>query len=211
MPKPAWIIEAEKHVGFHEGPNNDNPFGKHYGLNHLPYCALCVSYCCEHSGHPLPSMQPGMPNGFAAVVYGMNWAKDHGFWRPSWKAVAGDAVVYGWNGPGSSPENMHVGFITDPGNGPGSTAHTIEGNRNDRVGRFTYTVGERVVLGTIALTEILKAPKPKPAAKPTVKPEPQPRHPKHPTNTGPTAKQKRVRELRRAWARLLRLIKRGHV
>ena len=193
MTKPAWLLEAEKHLGYRETPVNHTPFNRHYHLDGQPWCACFVSYCFEVSGHPLPSMQPGMPNGFAAVVYGMDYARAHGCWRPSKDAEPGDIIVYGWAGPGSSPENMHTGFVEH--SGPvGSTGHTVEGNRDDRVGRFTFTVGERVVLGTIDAKKLLgihhkaatkkTAPAKKPA--PAVAPQPQPRHPKHPHNTGPT-------------------------
>lgn len=176
---PAWIVEAKKHIGFHEGPNNSNPFGKHYGLDHEPWCAFFVSFCCQAVGKPLPSMQAGMPDGYAGVYWGMKWAQANGYWRPSWKAQPGDAIVYGWNGPSSSPEEMHTGFILSTGT-VGSTGHTIEGNRGDQVEYQTFTVGSDVVLGTIAISKILAAPHNK-----KHKPAPQPRHQQHPNNTGP--------------------------
>jgi hypothetical protein len=184
--EPAWIIEARKHLDFHEGPDNKNPFGAHYDIDHQPWCALFVSFCCEKVGQPLPSMQSGMPDGYAGVYWGMQWAKSHGYWRPSWKAECGDAIVYGWDGANSSANEMHTGFIISSGE-KGSTGHTIEGNRGDQVELQTFTVGADVVLGTIAITKILadiKGRKKKPPA--TV--VPQPRHPAHPKNTGPTPK-----------------------
>jgi hypothetical protein len=182
MTKPAWIVEAESHLGFREGANNANPFGKHYNIDHEPWCALFVSFCCEASGHPLPEMQAGMSDGYAGVAIGMDWAKANGFWRPSWEAVCGDAIVYGWNGPSSSPDEMHTGFVVSSGP-KGSTGHTIEGNRADQVERQTFTVGSDVVLGTIAITKILASKSKRPH-----KPAPQPRHPHHPANTGPGPK-----------------------
>jgi hypothetical protein len=124
-----------------------------------------------------------MPDGYAAVIYGMQWAKAHGLWRPSWEAAPGDAIVYGWDGPYSSAANMHTGLVVHAG-ANGATGATIEGNRDNRVGRWTFTVGERNVLGTIALSKLL-AP-----AKITLAPataEPQQREPSHPTNSGPLA------------------------
>lgn len=187
MAKHAWMTEAERHLGFHEKPVNLTPFGKHYRIDGEPWCALFVSYCFEKSGHPLPSMQSGMKDGYAAVIDAMEYAKNHGCWRPSWEAEPGDVIVYGWDGPGSSPDEMHTGFIVS--SGPvGTTGHTIEGNRGDQVAAQTFTVGEDVVLGTIDVKRLLglSAIAPTPAADLSVTPKPQPRSAKHPVNSGPT-------------------------
>lgn len=187
--QPVWLKEAHRHIGFHEGPNNTNPFGAHYNLNNEPWCALFVSFCLQKTGHPLPSMQPGMKDGYAAVIYGMEWAKANGYWCHSWEAVPGDAIVYGWQGPSSSAAEMHTGFIVSSGP-KGSIGHTIEGNRGDQVERQTFTVGSSIVLGCIQIGRIVadldKAKKSK-KAPPAPIPAPQPRHPAHPTNTGPTS------------------------
>lgn len=206
MTKPAWLLEAEKHDGYRERPNNDTIFGTHYGLNHEPWCDMFVAYCCEKSGHPLPAMQPGMPTGAAAVAYSMGYAKSHGLWIPSWDAKPGDQIVYGWNGPTSTPENMHTGFIETSGP-QGSTGTTIEGNRGDQVGRHTFVVGESVVLGCVDLNRLLGGrPKVVVKPKPGVKPEPQPRNPVHPAHTGPLTRPQR-RNIRRTIASLRQLLR----
>lgn len=179
---PPWLDKMLSQVGYHEGPNNDTKFGRYYGLNHEPWCAMSVSWSCDRSGHPLPVMQPGMKNGYAAVIDGINFAKAHHLWIPSWKAQPGDAICYGWAGPSSTPENMHTGLIVSSGPA-GSTGHTVEGNRDDMVGRFTFTVGESVVLGCIDVNRLLLG-RPQIKVRPP-KPTPQPRHPAHPHNTGP--------------------------
>lgn len=185
--QPPWLVEAAKYTKpplgpFHEGANNANPFGSHYGIPNQPWCALFVSWCCQKVGDPLPSMQSGMSDGYAGVYLGMQWAKAHGYFCPSWEAKPGDAIVYGWDGPNSAPSDMHTGFVVSSGP-KGSTGHTIEGNRADQVERQTFEVGSGVVLGAIQLTRILADKKGKRTPKP--KPVPQPRHPAHPTNSGP--------------------------
>lgn len=186
---PAWLTKMLSQVGYHEGSNNDTKYGIYYGLNHEPWCAMSVSWSCDKAGHPLPVMQPGMKNGYAAVSYGIAFAKMHGLWIPSWKAQPGDFICYGWNGPSSSPADMHTGMIVSSGP-KGSTGHTVEGNRDDQVGRFTFTVGESVVLGCIDANRLLLG-RPKITVKPAGKGKPaaQPRHPDHPHDTGPTAEQ----------------------
>lgn len=184
MSKPVWLKKAESQIGFKEKPVNLTKFGRYYGLDGQPWCALFLSWCFATSKHPLPSMQAGLKNGFAAAVAGMQYAKEHGAWRPSWDAEPGDIVVYGWDGPGSSWERMHVGLVVRSG-AKGSVGHTVEGNRGDCVARHTFIVGERVVLGTIDVKKLLKV-----TAKPDVLP--QPRNPDHPTHTGPDEPAKTV-------------------
>ena len=187
--RPPWLTEALTHVGYKEGPNNHNQFAVDLqpSLDHEPWCDIFVADCCKRSGHPLPSMQPGVASGAAAVYYSIQFAKAHGLWVPSWQADDGFQICYGWNGPTSTPENMHTGFIVSSGP-KGSTGHTVEGNRGDMVGRFTFTVGSDVVLGCIDLPRLLLG-RPKvtiKASKSTTSPKPQPRNPAHPAHTGPT-------------------------
>lgn len=40
----AILDGARKWIGFQEGPNNDNPFGKHFKNNNQAYCNWFVSY-----------------------------------------------------------------------------------------------------------------------------------------------------------------------
>lgn len=181
---PPWLARALKEVGYHEGPNNENKFGKALGLNNVPWCDLFVTRMCQLSGHPLPPMQPGMSTGAASVWYSMQFAKAHGLFVPSHKAKPGFQIVYGWQGPSSPPAEMHTGLVVS--SGPvGSTGHTVEGNRGDQVGRFTFTVGESVVLGCIDLPKLLG--REQVHVRPP-KPDPQPRNPHHPAHTGPSPK-----------------------
>lgn len=177
MTRPAWLTRALGGVGFHEKPVNVTKFGKYYKLDGQPWCATFVSWCFATTQRPLPSMQAGMPNGFAAAFAGMDYAKKHDAWRPSWEAEPGDLIIYGWDGPGSSWDRMHVGMVISSGP-KGSTGRTVEGNRGDCVARHTFVVGERVVLGTIDVKKLLGI-----KAKPD--PIPQPRNPDHPQHTGP--------------------------
>jgi hypothetical protein len=173
-------IELAAHyadIGYREQPGNHNIFSQYLGHPPESWCGDFVTSMFEMTGHTLPSMQPGLKTGYAAVAYGIEWAKANGLWVPSWEAEPNDAICYGWNGPGSSWDEMHTGLVVS--SGPrGSTGHTIEGNRHDIVGRFTFTVGESVVLGCIALHKLLKAtptpPKPMPAPLPAPHPVPAP-------------------------------------
>ena len=43
--------ECAKYEKYIEGKNNDNMFGKYYGLNNQPYCGLGLSFCAEKVGN----------------------------------------------------------------------------------------------------------------------------------------------------------------
>lgn len=192
---PTWLKVALGQVGYKEGPNNRNKYGNDAHLNNEPWCDLFVRWCCKMSGHPLPSMQPGMDSGAAAVVYSINYAKAHGLWVPSWKAGPGFQICYGWDGPNSTPEHMHTGFVVSSGP-KGSLGHTVEGNRADQVERQTFTVGSDVVLGCIDLPRLLDG-RPKiqlSSEKSKKRPVPQPAPKAHPHHTGPGT-DKRARDL----------------
>lgn len=187
MPQSATALalkRAEAQVGYRETGDNDNKFGKYYGLNHEAWCAMFVSWCFATSRNPLPVFQPGMKSGYAGVCWGISFAKSHGLWINSWQAQPGDAICYGWVGPHSPPEQQHTGLVVSSGK-PGSVGHTIEGNRGDQVERQTFVVGADTVLGCINLNKLMDGPE-KIVIKPH-KPEPQPGHPDHPHHTGPPA------------------------
>jgi hypothetical protein len=213
---PPWLVEALKDVGYKEKPGNDNKFGLALGMNKVPWCDLAVTEWCKESGHPLPSMQPGMKTGAAAVWYSIQFAKSHNLWVPSWKSGPGFQICYGWNGPNSTPEHMHTGFV-DYLEEPqiGAKGHSVEGNRGDLVGKFTFTVGADIVLGTIDLPRLLlgrpKITVHKPKA--TDEPTPQPRNPAHPKHTGPTKAdlKERIQRLQNKLRRIRRIAGGKHV
>ena len=52
-PLAAKVVAAAKKYadeGYSEGPNNDTVFGKRYGMNHQPWCAMFVSGCFDDAG-----------------------------------------------------------------------------------------------------------------------------------------------------------------
>jgi len=52
-PGARAFAEAVKHIGYKEEPRhgvNDNMFGRWYGWNWVPWCAIFESYCFAHSG-----------------------------------------------------------------------------------------------------------------------------------------------------------------
>lgn len=41
---------AQSQIGYKEGKNNDNKYGKYFGFNNVAWCAQFVSYCLKKAG-----------------------------------------------------------------------------------------------------------------------------------------------------------------
>lgn len=106
---------ARKHVGYVEGTNNNTKFGKWYGLNFQPWCAMYVSFVMDAIGLGhirYASCDVGMAN-FRNGKWG-KWIPASGTPRP------GDVVFYG-----SLSDSVHTGVVVSV---DGDFIETIEGN-----------------------------------------------------------------------------------
>lgn len=115
--KKAVLDEARKHLGYKEKGNNDTLFGRWYGLNHQPWCAMFVSYVAKQAG-----AAKVIPR-HAYTPAGAAWFKARGQWgnRPRTGAIA-----YFYNS--SLGRIAHVGIVEkvfDDG-----SFYCIEGNTN---------------------------------------------------------------------------------
>lgn len=121
------IEEAKKHVGYVEGKNKDNIFGKWYGANHSPWCAAFVSYVLNHAGFGKLIAGAQTAKGFNSCGSGIAFFKKHHAWHPVKDAVKGDLVFFDWERDG---EQDHVGIVVR--NFPEKKqVETIEGNTSD--------------------------------------------------------------------------------
>lgn len=50
MTVKGMLDEVRSHLGYHEGPNNYNIFGREYGMNNEPWCDIFLSVCAKHVG-----------------------------------------------------------------------------------------------------------------------------------------------------------------
>lgn len=156
-------IAASK-LGYKESPagSNRTAFGKWYGLDGNPWCAMFVSWCLHQAGYPL-AIQTA--KGFAWTPAGVNYAKAHGRWVGRNDLKPGDLIFFNFDND-AGPE--HVGFvekrvaaghyITIEGNtGHGNDANGGEVQRRDRSGS--------IVLGGLRPSyTAAKPPAPKPPA-----------------------------------------------
>lgn len=104
------IAEAKRIVdsGYQEGPNNDTIFGKWFGLNFNPWCAMFVSWCFKEAGasHLIASQSS---KGFASCTYGMKHFANKGQLVPIAQAQPGDIVFFNFDNDTSDAE--HVGIV----------------------------------------------------------------------------------------------------
>jgi hypothetical protein len=126
MATPADVIKlasayATEH--YKESANNDSIFGKWYGMNNAPWCAMFVSYCFNKVGAGA-LVAAGNPKGFASCTTGLRWFEGHKRLVPTRNAVAGDVVFFNFSG-GKTPEHVGIVISNDPKN---KVLHTVEGN-----------------------------------------------------------------------------------
>ncbi|MEU1309958.1 CHAP domain-containing protein [Streptomyces cinnamoneus] len=110
----AMLDEAAKHIGYKEGADNDNKFGRWYGMNGAPWCAIFISYCASMSDNAdvIPK--------FAWCPDGVSYYKARDRWNSS--PSVGAIVFYG---PGGGDHVEVVESFTD------THITTIGGNTND--------------------------------------------------------------------------------
>lgn len=111
---------AASSIGYKESPagSNRSKFGKWYGMDAQPWCAMFVSYCFHAAGLPLAITTP---KGFAYCPYGVQWFRQQGKFFKTPKV--GDVVFFDWGRDGIAD---HVGIVEALN--PDGTITTIEGN-----------------------------------------------------------------------------------
>lgn len=119
------IIEiAEKEIGYVEEKGNDTKFGKWFGFNKVPWCAIFVSWCYHFAGFPLRRM--GWTRGFAGCENAVALFRQRN--EVTQSPQAGDIVFFDWN---NDQRYDHVGIFVK-WVVVGRTFETIEGNTSPR-------------------------------------------------------------------------------
>ena len=126
---------AISQLGYAEGRNNNTKYGAWYGLNYQPWCAMFVSWCANQA----VISQAIIPK-FASCTAGFRAFGDKAT-RNKILPQKGDIIFFKWQNDGT-PD--HVGIVEYV---EGNIIHTIEGNRSDKVGRFSYNVNSGEIYG----------------------------------------------------------------
>ena len=82
---------AESQLGYRETAENYTKYGKWYGMDGQPWCAMFVSWCARMSGGP----ESEIPNFAACNSGGVSWFKKHNAWKNrSYTPLPGDTVLF---------------------------------------------------------------------------------------------------------------------
>ena len=144
------LAEALRHVGVTESPpgSNRTMFGRWFGVDGVPWCAIFMSYCFSvGAGVTLCRGWHGAgvnPRGVAYVPTLEAWLRATGRRVPAGSPPApGDLAVYDWDGGLSD----HVGIVIAVRSG--GALETVEGNTaigNDTNGGEVMRRHRRVAL-----------------------------------------------------------------
>jgi len=127
------LAEALRHVGVRESPpgSNRTMFGRWFGNDGVPWCAIFASYCFDiGAGVVLCRGWSGAgvgPRGVAYVPTLAAWLRATG--RVVDEPEPGDLVVFDWDG--GLPD--HAGIVVRPRGA--DRIETVEGNSGDQVQR----------------------------------------------------------------------------
>lgn len=99
------VAKAESQIGYKESPagSNNTKYGKWYGMNYEPWCAMFVSWCANEIGE---SKNVGK---FAYCPYWVDWFKERGQWLDrSEKPRPGDIIFFS-----NGKRACHVGIVKE--------------------------------------------------------------------------------------------------
>ncbi len=118
------IKKAQGEIGYKEGTNNNTKYGKAYGLNYNPWCMMFVWWCADQVG-----IGSSIIPKTASCPIACKWFKEKGQIIKNSEVKKGDIVFFTWD---NSNNADHVGIVEKV---EGNIFTTIEGNKNDAVGR----------------------------------------------------------------------------
>lgn len=113
------VAQAQSQVGYKEGRNNDNKYGREYGLNNAAYCCIGMWWCFKHANASNLFYDGGKVASCTAL---WNWAYKKGLAVSKYNVRKGDIVMFDWDGSGDCD---HVGIVEAAGS---SQVTTIEFN-----------------------------------------------------------------------------------
>jgi LysM repeat protein len=129
MPTVAAVLKTARHyadAAYKEGKNNANIFGKHYGINNIPWCAEFVSYCYDINGlGKLVAAQS--KKGFISCTAGVAWFKKNKRLVKVANAQPGDIVFMNFHGSKTAADHVEIVL------------------RNDKKAKLLYCIGGNTV------------------------------------------------------------------
>lgn len=132
-----FLSVAKGEIGYKEQGENITKYGKWYGMDGQPWCAMFVSWCANQAGI-LGSVVPK----YAYTPTGVQLYKDKGKYKTrstNYTPKAGDVIFFA-----NSERVNHTGIVESCSSG---TVHTIEGNSGDCVKRNSYALTNSSIHG----------------------------------------------------------------
>ena len=109
------LAEALRHVGVRESPpgSNRTPFGRWFGVDGVPWCAIFASYCFDVGAHVVLCRgwqgAGAGPRGVSYVPTLEAWLRATGRWVDA-NPQPGDLAIFDWDGGVAD----HVGIVVRP-------------------------------------------------------------------------------------------------
>jgi hypothetical protein len=98
---------AKSQIGYTETGNNDTMYGKWYGLNNQPWCAMFVSWCYSQA-EQIEKITASTKKGFASCDAGLKWFAKNNKLVPTGQAQSGDIVFFQFD---ADAQPDHVGIV----------------------------------------------------------------------------------------------------
>jgi cell wall-associated NlpC family hydrolase len=98
---------AYEELGYAETGDNDTKFGKWYGMNNQPWCAMFVSWVFHKIGEG-KKVNASSKKGFASCDAGLKWFAKKGKLVPVGQAQEGDIVFFQFD---TDAQPDHVGIV----------------------------------------------------------------------------------------------------
>lgn len=144
---------ARNEIGTTETGNNNTKYGKWYGLNNQPWCAIFVSWCfAQTESSKLVAAQT--PKGFASCDAGLKWFTKRNKIVPVGKAQPGDIVFFQFD---NDPQPDHVGIVVT--NDGKKSLTCIEGNTSSNL-KGSQSNGDGVYLKKRAYSDVMGVARP---------------------------------------------------
>jgi len=101
------VATAYEELGYAETGDNDTKFGKWYGMNNQPWCAMFVSWVYNKVGLSA-SVAVSTKKGFASCDAGLKWFTKKNKLVPVGQAQEGDIVFFQFD---TDAQPDHVGIV----------------------------------------------------------------------------------------------------
>jgi cell wall-associated NlpC family hydrolase len=145
------IDVAKSQLGYKETGNNDTIYGKWYGLNNNPWCAMFVSWCFNQAGLS-SKIAAQTKKGFASCDAGLKYFIKNNKVIPVGKAQPGDLVFFQFD---KDAEPDHVGIVaSNDGKSfltvyEGNTSSGDKGSQSNGDGVFLRKRAYSLVMGVV--------------------------------------------------------------